>query len=85
MIFKFAEVKCIFDVLKILNSGKSKYSKMFRRTRVSHTTLQYVLKELKEKEFVAKYDIGHKKVDYEITNKGRKLLKTLFQLNELEK
>jgi len=83
MIFDFVEVRCILEVLKILNVGKSKYSEMFRRTKVSHTTLQSVLKELNEKGFIVKYDIGHQKVDYETTNKGRKLLSNLSQLNEL--
>ena len=73
MIFNFAEVRCIFEVLKILNIGKSKYSDMFRKTKVSHTTLQSVLRELADKEFIIKYDIGHQKVDYETTNKGKRL------------
>ena len=85
MIFNFAEVRCIFEVLKMLNIGKSKYSDMFRKTKVSHTTLQSVLRELAEKEFIVKYDIGHQKVDYEITNKGRKIFTILLQLNELIK
>ena len=85
MIFDFAEVRCIFEVLKILNIGKSKYSDMFRKTKVSHTTLQSVLKELAKKEFIVKYDIGHQKVDYELTNRGKKLLVVLAQLNELSK
>ena len=58
---------------------------MFRKTKVSHTTLQSVLKELNEKEFIVKYDIGHQKVDYEITNKGKKMFKVLLQLTELAK
>ena len=85
MIFEFKEIKCIFEVLKILNSDKSKYTAMFRKTKVSHTTLQSVLKELAEKEFIVKYDIGHQKVDYEITYKGKRLLAALTQLNELVK
>ena len=85
MIFNFAEVRCIFEVLKMLNIGKSKYSDMFRKTKVSHTTLQSVLKELADKEFIVKYDIGHQKVDYEIANRGKKLLAVLAQLNELSK
>ena len=83
MILDFTENKCIFEVLKILNTKKSKYSEIFRKTKVSHTTLQSVLKELIKKEFILKYNIGHQNVDYEITNKGKKLLKILFQLNEL--
>ena len=85
MIFDFAEVRCIFEVLRMLNTRKSKYSEMFRKTKVSHTTLQSVLKELNEKEFIVKYDIGHQKVDNEITNKGKKMFKVLLQLTELAK
>lgn len=83
MIFEFAKNKCIFEILRILDSRKTKYSEMFRRTKVSHTTLQSVLRELATKEFIVKYNIGHQNVDYEVTSKGKKLLKVLFQLNEL--
>ena len=85
MILEFAEVMCIFEILKLLNIKKSKYTEMFRKTKVSHTTLQSVLRELTEKGFIVKYDIGHQKVDYEVTNKGKRLLALLTQLNELVK
>ena len=85
MIFDFAEVRCIFNVLKILNNGKSKYSIMFKETKMSHTTLQNVLKNLTEKKFIKKYDIGHMNVDYEINEKGRKLLRKLGELEEILK
>ena len=83
MLFDSKEAYCILEVLKILNKGKSKYNLMFRKTKVSHTTLQAVLKALEEKKFIKKYDIGHMKVDYEITEKGKKLHYLLLQLNEL--
>jgi len=83
MIFEFAELRCILEVLKTLNASKSKYSKMFKKTKVSHTTLQSVLKELTEKGFILKYNTGHQKVDYEMTQKGRKLLSNLLQLKDL--
>lgn len=85
MIFDFAEIRCILDILKILERGKSKYSIMFKETKVSHTTLQNVLKELAEKKFVKKHNIGHMNVDYEISDKGKKLLSFLIQLQELLK
>lgn len=85
MIFKFAEARCMFEILRMLNAGKSKYSEMFRKTKVSHTTLQIVLKEMAEKNFISKHDIGHQKVDYEITGKGRKLFAILSQLHEVVK
>ena len=85
MIFKFAEIRCIFEILRILNNDKSKYTEMFRKTKVSHITLQSVLRELTEKGFILKHNLGHQKVDYEMTNKGRKLLNILSQLNYLVK
>jgi DNA-binding HxlR family transcriptional regulator len=56
---------------------------MFKETRVSHTTLQGVLSELTRKKFVKKHDIGHQNVDYEITEKGRRLLQLLLNLQEI--
>ncbi len=85
MIFDFAEIRCILDILKILEKGKSKYSIMFKETKASHTTLQIVLKDLIEKKFIKKYNIGHMNVDYEISDKGKKLLSFLIQLKELLK
>ncbi len=83
MIFKFKEISCTYAVLKMLSKEKSKYSKMFKETKVSHTTLQRSLKELINKEFIVKRDIGHQNVDYEITEKGKKLLINLNNLYNL--
>ena len=83
MIFESKEAYCILEVLMILNKGKSKYNLMFRKTKVSHTTLQSVLRELEERKFIKKHDIGHMKVDYEITDKGKKLLSHLIQIYNL--
>lgn len=58
---------------------------MFKQTKVSHTTLQKVLKELVEKKFIVKYNRGHKDVDYEITSKGERFLENLLQLQEILK
>jgi len=85
MIFEFQSVRCILEILRILSIKKSKYKEMFRLTKVSHITLQSVLRGLNERGFIKKYDLGHQKVDYEITNKGRKLLGTLRELNKLVK
>ena len=75
----------MFNVLKILNRSQSKYSIMFKDTKVSHITLQRALKFLIEKKFIKKYDIGHMNVDYEITDRGKKLLKLLSEVNEMVK
>ncbi len=85
MILDSAENKCILEVLKILNKGKSKYSIMFKETGVSHTTLQSTLKGLVQKKFIKKHDIGHQNVDYEITGQGNKLLSKLIELKEILK
>ena len=81
MIFR-KDTKCMLDILRMLENSKSKYSVMFKKTKVSHTTLQKVLRFLAKKKFIKKYDIGHMNVDYEITDKGRKLLNSLLQLQE---
>lgn len=85
MIFDFAENKCILDVLKLLDKGKSKYSIMFKQTKASHTTLQRVLKELTKKKFIKRKNIGHQNVDYEMTEKGKRLLEKLEELKEILK
>ena len=53
---------------------------MFKETKVSHTTLQNVLKELLKGEFVLKRDI-----EYEITDKGKKLFRKLEELKAILK
>ncbi len=85
MIFDFARTRCALEVLRILDRRKTKYSVMFRETRVSHTTLQRVLAELAGKKFIRKHDIGHQNVDYGITEKGRRLLRALLNLQALLK
>ena len=83
MLFESKEMRCTVDILKILHANKSKYSYMFKKTKVSHTTLQRTLHELIEKKFITKHDIGHMKVDYVITEKGKRLLELLFKLKEI--
>lgn len=83
MIFEFAEVKAIVGVLKLVSIKKSKYGEMFKETKVSHTTLQSVLRKLEEKKIIEKQNIGHQKVDYLITKKGKKLLEHLIEIKQL--
>lgn len=83
MILKSKEAHCTFQILKILSKGKGKYTQMFKTTKVSHTTLQSVLKWLVEKKFVLKKDIGHMNVDYELTDKGKEFLKVLCHIEKL--
>ena len=58
---------------------------MFKKTKVSHTTLQTVLKDLVSKKFVKKQDVGHQNVNYTLTDKGRKFLDYLLKLQEILK
>lgn len=83
MIFEFVEIRCILEILSILSKGKSKYSLMFKETKVSHTTLQSVLKQLTQKEFIKRIVIDHMVIDYEIDNKGKLLLRKLKELKRI--
>ncbi len=83
LFFSTKENQCVFGVLTALQQRKSTYTKMFRETKVSHTTLQLVLEKMQTSGLIAKYDIGHKKVDYEITKKGTQCLVLLHELRKL--
>ena len=80
MICEITKVKCILEILQILSKGKSKYTLLFKETKVSHTTLQNVLKEMEKKNLIEKQNIGHQKVDYFITKKGNSTLEKLLGL-----
>ena len=58
---------------------------MFKHTKVSHTTLQAVLKEAINTQLIEKEDIGHQNVNYRITGKGKKVYNYLLELNKLIK
>lgn len=79
MIFDSAKDKCLFQTLKILEKKKARYSTLFKETKVSHITLQNALKELLKRNFVSKED----NESYMITEKGRRLLRKLEELEEL--
>ena len=83
MLLDSRENSCILDILAILSKKKSKYSIMFKKTKVSHTTLQRALKELEAKKFIKKYNKGHQNVDYEITERGKRLFSSLSELKEI--
>ena len=85
MIFDFAEIRCTLEVLIILEKEKSRYSVLFKKTQVSHTTLQKVLRDLIRKKFIDKnkdYETRGIRSFYEINNKGKKLLRDLEELKE---
>ena len=82
MIFDTKEAQCTIKILSILVAKESKYNLMFRATKVSHTTLQIVLRELEKKKLIKKYNTGHMKVDYEITDKGKKIISLLKELEQ---
>jgi len=81
MILDTAKEKCIIQVLKILERKKTKYSALFKETKVSHITLQNALKEMVRASFFKKEDDE----GYNITEKGRKLLRKLDELEEILK
>ncbi len=80
MLFKSKENQCLLQVLEILNKRVTTYGKLFKETKVSHTTLQRVLNYLVERKFVEKSEEG-----YKITNKGKEPLQLLQQLKILLK
>jgi DNA-binding HxlR family transcriptional regulator len=82
MLLDTKEAKCMLKTLSTLDKEKSRYNKLFRQTKVSHTTLQKVLKELSEKKIIQKHDIGHMNVEYEITDKGKKFLSHLREIQK---
>ncbi len=83
LFFSTKENQCVFGVLTVLQQKKSTYTKMFRQTKVSHTTLQLVLEKMLSHNLIVKYDIGHKKVDYDITKKGMQCLLLLRELKRI--
>lgn len=83
MIVDTVEVKCAIKILSMLDKDKSRYNEMFRITKVSHTTLQKVLKELEEKRFINKNEISSINTEYEINNKGKELLQQLIVISRL--
>ena len=85
MIVDTAEAQCTIQVLTMLSKEKSRYNEMFRTTKVSHTTLQSVLRELEEKKFVKKNELEGINTEYEIMEKGRKLHEILESLRSLFK
>lgn len=77
MLLKSKENQAILQILEILNKKETTYGKLFKETKVSHTTLQKVLKYLTEKQFVAKDD------NYKITHTGTNLLQKLQELKKI--
>ncbi len=62
---------CGLEILKLLNGKKRTYSEMFRKVKMSHTTLQRVLNAFVE------IDVIDKEGNFSITDKGKKLMKHL--------
>lgn len=78
MILDSAEERCTLEVMRILEKKKVRYSLMFKQTKVSHTTLQNVLKYLLKSSFILKNDEG-----YEISSEGKRLLNKLEELKRI--
>lgn len=84
MIFNFKEIKCIYEVLKILYKGDSKYCLMYEKIKLSHTTLQKSLNQLINKKFILRVALDKHNTNYQITQKGKLLLKSLQDIKRLE-
>ncbi|MEK6927101.1 MAG: winged helix-turn-helix transcriptional regulator [Nanoarchaeota archaeon] len=85
MIVDTAEARCTCEVLFMLSKDKARYNQMFKTTKVSHTTLQKVLKELEKDKFIQKNKIGSIDTEYEMTEKGKKFLIQIDVLKEILK
>ncbi len=85
LLLRFKEFGCALTVLEVLIIGTGTYTAMMKKTKVSHTTLQRVLSDLTKVKAITKKDIGHRKVEYKITAKGRNLLKHLHRILTLLK
>lgn len=83
MLFKSAESKCMLQILSILDAGKSKYKTIFKITKRSHITIQNILKYLIQKKFIQREETAYKKIEYEITPKGKVLLEKLEDLKSI--
>ncbi len=83
LLLKFKEFGCALTVLDLLIMDIGTYTSMIKKTKVSHTTLQRVLMDLRNIKAITKRDLGHKKVEYIISAKGRRLYKHLHGVQEL--
>ncbi len=84
MIFSITAIKCIYEILGILNNKNTNYAYLYKEIGISHETLQTALRFLQEKKFITKEDRGHKKSFYEISEKGKKYFSLMKALKELE-
>ncbi len=75
--------RCTLKVLRILSNGTSKYSLMFKETKVSDDTLQKVLKFLVKEGYVEKTALDKLNTKYDITDRGIKLLKGMEGLEKI--
>ena len=80
MLFNSKENQCLYVVLKMLKGKEQTYGAMFKKTKVSHTTLQKVLSYLSDKKFIYKSEKG-----YEIIDDGSDLLDLLMDLRDFLK
>lgn len=84
MIFLIKSVKCIHNILYMLNKNKENYAKLYKEIGLSHETLQTSLRYLLEKKFIGKEDHGHKKSFYKISEKGKEYFELLGKLKGYE-
>lgn len=80
MLFDSSKNKCILTILIVLVHLPSSYSALFRKTKVSHVTLQTALKELLEKKLIERVENKGFGIQYSITEKGRLVLRRMKYL-----
>ncbi|WP_309399996.1 hypothetical protein [Cerasicoccus maritimus] len=71
--YEFKEIHCTHSVLQRLSTEAATYSRLFKLTQVSHTTLQRVLSDLIIAKAIVKISAKETRRLYEITAKGKKL------------
>lgn len=70
---KRSRLKIFLDVLKAIEEGTSRSTRIMYRTNLSMKPLAKVLESLLEQELI-KSDVDGKRVCYEITEKGKNVL-----------
>ena len=81
MLFNTAKNKCLLEILKSLSRSHASYSHLFKKTKVSHITLQTALRELLEKGLVVKTESKGFRKQYAITEKGKTILRKMKYLD----
>ena len=83
MVFNSKEDFCAIEILKILLKGKNKYIKIYSELGFYFNTDQKSIEFLVNKDLISREELGYKKVDYSITEKGKEFLKLNLKVREM--